>query len=70
VNGAAEAYARDVGPVEGEIGGDGDYEEEEAGAKEEDRCQVCALGGFGDGDAEGKKSCVLLLVNCVRFDLE
>jgi hypothetical protein len=35
---AAEAYARDVGPVEGEISSDGDDEEEEAGAEEEDRC--------------------------------
>jgi len=59
MDGAAEAYARDVGPVEGEVGGDGDDEEEEAGAEEEDGCQVCALGGFGDGYAERKESCVL-----------
>jgi len=56
MDGAAEAYARDVGPVEGEVGGDGDDEEEEAGAEEEDGCQVCALGGFGDGYAERKES--------------
>ena len=56
---AAEANARDVGPVEGKVGSNRDNEEEEASTEEEDRCQVCALGGFGDGDAEGKKGCVL-----------
>jgi hypothetical protein len=60
VNGTAEAYAWYIGPVKGEVGSDRDDEEEEAGAEEEDRCQVCALGGFGDGDAERQKSCVLL----------
>lgn len=59
MDGAAEAYAWDVGPVEGEIRRDRDNEEEEAGAEEEDRCQVCALGGLGDGDAEWKESRVL-----------
>lgn len=56
---AAEAYAWNVGPVESEVGSDGDDEEEEAGAEEEDRCQVCALSGFRDGDADGKESRVL-----------
>jgi hypothetical protein len=59
VDGAAEANAWDVGPVEGEVGSDRDDQKEEAGAEEEDRCQVCALGGLGDGDAERKKSRVL-----------
>lgn len=54
-----EAYAWDIGPVESEVGDDGDDKEEEAGAEEENRCQVCALGGFGDGDAERKESRVL-----------
>jgi hypothetical protein len=59
MDGAAEAYAWNVRPVKGEVGNDGDDKEEEAGAEEENRCQVCALGGFGDGDAERKESCVL-----------
>jgi hypothetical protein len=46
MDGAAEAYAGNIGPVEGEVGSDGDDEEEETGAEEEDGCQVCALGGF------------------------
>jgi hypothetical protein len=54
MDGTAKAYAGDVGPVEGKIGSDGDEEEKEAGAEEEDRGQVCALCGLGDGDAEGK----------------
>jgi hypothetical protein len=70
VNGTAEAYARDVGPVESEVGSDGDEEEEEAGAEEEDRCQVCALGGLGDGDAEGEESCVLFTGQLRSFDIE
>jgi len=59
VYGTAEAYTGDVGPVKGEICSDRDYEKKEAGAEEEDRCQVCALGGFGHGDAERKKGRVL-----------
>jgi hypothetical protein len=43
MDGTTEAYAGNIGPVEGEVGSD---EEEETGAEEEDGCQVCALGGF------------------------
>lgn len=68
MNGSAEAYAGDVGPVESEIGGDGDEKEEKAGAEEQDGCQVRALSGFRDGDADGKKSRVLNTrqLGCIR----
>ena len=39
---AAEAYTWNVGPVKGQVGGNGNRKQEEGGEEEEERGDVCA----------------------------
>jgi len=62
VHGPLEAYARDVGPVEEDVGCYGEAEEDDAGGDGEEGGEVGAEGGFGEDEVEGFEQEALLTV--------
>lgn len=61
MHGHAEAARGYVGEVEDEVGRDGDAQEGERAEEQEDRLDVGAAGGLGDGCADGREEAVLLV---------